>query len=120
MAHYKLVSQNRHDSTVDEVIFNSPDNDERKTVSATTAAELSDADIGYLREQGYNVVESQAPEAENQQPVAQDVAGMSPVIGESGSGQPAISQTGMQAIQQSRPAQSGQIDQPQHEESDAS
>lgn len=97
MPYYKLVSQNRPDAYVDEIVFTG-ENDSRQTVNVDTPTELSEADAQAARDLGYEIVQVDEPAKGDvpSQPVGGDVAGMSPVIGHA-AGEPVVSQAGMQA-----------------------
>jgi hypothetical protein len=98
VAYYKLVPENRPDSVVDEVIFES--DGEKKSVNVNTPVELSDEEVQSVKDLGYSLAEVEEPDQEaQQQAVGSDVVGMSPVVGESATGQPAISQGGMRRLQ---------------------
>lgn len=103
MAYYKLVSQPRHDSKVDEVIFES--DGEKKSVSNFAPSELTDDDVSILRASGYEVAEVEAPEEGDGQSVGSDVVGMSPVVGETSGSRSGseVSQSGMAGLQAEKP-----------------
>lgn len=103
MPFYKLVPSTRSDHQYDEVVFDRDDNGDPKSIGVNYAAELTDEEVGRLREGGYRVVEAPEPdESDESHPVGSDVAGMSPLVGQTDQG-PTISQSGT-AETQTRPA----------------
>lgn len=95
MGWYKLVPSRRPDRQYDEVKFRSEDGIE-KTASIHYPVELTDEDVAVLSNLHYPVRGADEPEEDQKEnPVGDDVAGMTPVV-EGGE----ISQVGSQTVQQ--------------------